>query len=103
MGNLSERKDDRIVRDDVNFGTKKAVAGSNLDTDRLVGRWQTLDGVGDATATQYQVVVCTLGIGPTGQSQLMQGLVQEDACVVTGKWSPGSIRAVEARRQANDQ
>ena len=78
-------------------------AGRDLGRRWLVGRRHAADRVGEDAIDQRQPVIRPLVVMPLGETPMAERLVQQVAGPVAREWTPGHVRPVQARRQADDE
>jgi len=103
MGNVPQRQDDSLRRNLLQLGAQKAIAHANFLRSWLILRREALHGIRDSATNEFETVLTADRLSQTGKSILMQGAVKENPGKVTGKWTPGSVRAMQPGRKPNDQ
>lgn len=85
------------------FCTQIGVAVVDLTANGFVLRWQTLDRIGNTTVVEGQTILLRDGYWCATEAELVQGFIQQNSCMITGKWPPGCICPMHPRRQTNYQ
>ncbi len=103
MGDPAEGQQGRPGWQFRKLANEVSVAGTDLRPRRLVGRWQTLDGVCDPAVDEFEAIVGGTRFGAARETEAMHGLVEDDAGMVPREGPPRRIGAMQARRQTDDQ
>jgi len=103
----TEGDDHLQIRHGGQFGLEMAIALADFGGHRLVGRRQAAHGIGDATIGQlHQRVGPFVGaerLGDAGETETMQGRIEQFAGNVAAERSTGAIRPFFARPETDHQ
>ena len=103
MCHATQRQNDGCRIECQQFLSKISIADHHFLRGRLVLGRHAANGIGYPAIDQLQAVVSRDRLVSRGESESMQGPVQQQSGVVTCKWAPGTIGAVHPRRQSDDQ
>lgn len=79
------------------------ITGPYLVAGRFVLGGQALDGVGNPATLQHQAVIARHRAGQVTETMFIQCLVEQNSCVIPGKWPSRRIRPMVPRRESDDQ
>ena len=82
---------------------EKPIAPTNFPGQRLILRRQTFHRVGNAAIVQLQSVVDIRRISVVREPEVAQRTVQQDARVVAGEGTSGTVSAVHARSETDNE
>lgn len=107
MGDGAEYDDDFQPGHGGQLGLQVAVALANLGGGRLVGRGQATDGVGDAAIAQLHgwigPIVRAERLGAAGETETVQGWVEQLAGHVAGEGAAGPVGPLFAGAQSDHE
>ena len=94
--NAAEGQDDRRRGQQRQFFGKKAIAGIDLGADRFVIGRQAFHRVRNAAIDQRQRIIGGFRMIVRTEPVFVQHLVQENARMIAGEWTPGAVGTVQA-------
>src|SRR6185437_17118786 len=78
------------------------VAAPDLLRQRLVAGGNALDGIDDACVLELETIVRRDGLRAGGEARVEQRSVEKLPRVIAGEGPPGSIRAMQPRREPDE-
>lgn len=86
-----------------NFRCEIAVALPDFRRLGPISRWKTFHRIGDTASRQPQTIVRRNGIFLTGETEPVEGAVEQYSGEIAGKGSAGAICAMQAGGKPDDQ
>ena len=88
MGDTAKGNDATARLKAVELSLQESIAGIDFTANGLVLRRQAFNGIGNTTVFEFQAIISRNGFGCCGEATFVEGFIEQDTRIVTGKRSP---------------